>query len=182
MVHIDELKANKDVAWKQFYAECYPKVTAMLLTKGCAADRIDDFFHDGMAVFYNRVVFGNPEKPDELIHAPVAFVKRIVLNLFLKNIRDTKSTAELSDTLTADLVDQDDYLLDEETTLFYTRKAMLDQCWALLEEACQNILQLYYFKRLRDKETAARLGYALNSVKTKRSRCMRLLRACIKNI
>ncbi len=180
MVLINELKAGIEPAWEKFYKECYPKVKAMLLHKGCSVDNINDLFQDAMAIFYNRLVFGNPNDPAEVIHSPYAFVKRITFNLFLKLIRDKKSTVELSETFN-DTVAADDALnADEETEEFLSNQALYKPCWERLEENCIKILELFYFYKMRDKITAEKLGFKnADSVKATRSKCMRHLRACI---
>lgn len=183
MVPISDLKAGNESAWKAFYADCYPKVKAMLLHKGCLLNQIDDFFQESMAIFYNRIVFGNPNNPDEVILSRCAFVKRIALNHYLKYLRDKKSTVELSETINESMVDEYETDSNNISDAVYSNKLLFDKCWKRLEEKCKKILTLYYFKKLRDKETAKKLAFKnAATVKSTRSKCMRQLRTWIAEI
>jgi RNA polymerase sigma-70 factor (ECF subfamily) len=74
-------------------------------------------------------------------------------------------------------------MTDEDGMLLIAESEVIDNVYRALEklpDGCRNVLELSYFKEMKNKEIASEMRVSVNTVKTQKKRGLHLLRAILK--
>lgn len=161
-----------DRALRYLYRELYGMIERMVLNNNGNEEAAADVFQDALITFYNQV----RDKDLSLNCSIKTYVYSICRNLWLMRLRKQKRETPLQESHESVPVQESifDHLVETEHSALV--KEMLDQ----LGGDCQQILQYYYFERLRMNKIMQLMNLANEQVaKNKKSRCMKKLRELV---
>ncbi len=161
-----------DKALRYLYRELYGMIERMVLNNNGSESEAADVFQDALISFYNQV-----RKKDLSLSCTIkTYVYSISRNLWLMRLRKQKRETPLKESHESVPVQEDIFDLLVETEHSALVKEMLNQ----LGGDCQQILQYFYFERLRMQKIMDLMNLANEQVaKNKKSRCMKKLRELV---
>ncbi len=158
-----------DRALRYLYRELYGMIERMVLNNSGSEEAAADIFQDALITFYNQL----REKELSLNCSIKTYVYSVCRNLWLMRLRKQKRETPLQESHESVPVQESVFDTLVETEHSALVKEMLNQ----LGGDCQQILQYYYFERLRMKKIMQLMSLANEQVaKNKKSRCMKKLR------
>lgn len=136
------------------------------------AEEVEEVVNDSVVITISNIRQGKFHFQD---YSPTAYAKGVARRLLANRLRTKKPTAEsLDDLPLVSDFDPETYLSDKE------RQSVVGQLLARLGEGCQEIIRLKFFDQLKDVEIIERQLAAfssINSLKSKRSQCLKKLAA-----
>ncbi len=165
-------RKKHDRQLKKLYVTVYPNVRSFILkNNGTIADAAD-IFQDSIIVFYNKV-----QKKDFVLTCTIqTYLVSVSRNLWFNRIRKLKKKASLESIdqeCNQDILIVDQIMKDERNEVI---SSMVEQ----LGEKCQQVLEQYYYRRMRMKDIATYMGLENEQVaKNRKSRCLKKLRQLV---
>jgi RNA polymerase sigma factor (sigma-70 family) len=161
---IELLQADKtDKAFYKLYFG-YPKVEKLILSKGGNKEDAQDVFQEALIVLYRKVNTSNFKLTSKLSTYLYSVCRFLWKDELIKSKRIGFADFEV------ELINESE--LDE--TIEHEKK--LKQVEAILSTIsvkCQEILQLFYFKKYSMKEIAKQMGYTSERIaRTQKYKCM----------
>ena len=163
---IELLKVNKtDKAFYKLYAD-FPKVKKMILAKGGTKDDAQDIFQEALIILYKKV----NESEFKLTSKISTYLYSV--SRFLWKDQQAESNkhnqSELPDSLTTNEQNELELILQKEEKL-KAISAVLNE----ISAKCQQILELFYFKKLSMKAIAQQMNYTSERVaRTQKYKCI----------
>lgn len=155
-------KRNK--ALKYLYKE-YPKIEANICKSGGTKEEAEEIFSDALILMIEKVC----DPKFELTSKLSTYLFGIARFMWMNELKKTKRKYELewSDTL---ILLEEDLDFDSEKE---ERLKQLEEVIAQVSERCQQIFDLFYFKKESMQSIAAQLGFSsVNSAKTQKYKCI----------
>ncbi len=172
---IDAIKANDQVALKQFYVGNYSKIETMVLKNSGTIEHAKDLYQESFIVVWNNLKSNTFEPKNET--ALQGYLYQIAKNKWMDVLRSKtfKKTNTLTDETLAVLKQESNDDLDEEDVLNSRVKTVME-AFKNLGQPCKQLLTNFYYEKrsLRDLASELQLGEA--SVRNKKYRCMEKLR------
>lgn len=168
--------AERDKAFKFLYRKELPFIENFIMANN--GKRIDarDIFQEALVVLFTKVCI---ERGFKLEYTLRAYLRGVCHNLWLKKLRDNKPTENIDfveeETLPYDKTIEDLLILDDESKLMASYLAQLGP-------RCQELIDLFYFRRVRMKKIAIIMNFSSEQVaKNKKGKCLKAFRAKIKD-
>ncbi len=160
--HILELFANgkRDKAFKKLY-HLYPRIEKLILSKGGKKEDASDVFQEALMIL-NRNLEKSDFKLTSSFYTYLYSVSRFVWN----DMQNKFSKQELHE------------LKDEEVTLFHSvieekKYQFAERAFLELGKRCQQLLQLFYHKKMSFKDIAKVMQFASEKVaKNQKYKCL----------
>ncbi len=167
------LLKNEDQAFAHLYKQCYAAVKSFICINSGTADDAKDCFQDGIIALWQNV---NSDKythqSDNLL---LAYLVKICKFRWLERTKSTKfkSTVDITEykQLEAPTENELDQMIQSEE--IEARVSIFNR----LEDKCKKILALFYYDKKTMVEIGAIMGYATNSAKNEKYRCIEKLKA-----
>ncbi|KPM48245.1 RNA polymerase sigma factor [Jiulongibacter sediminis] len=164
---------NSAVSW--LYARYYDRLETLILRNSGSADDAADIIQETMIAFINIVQQGKFRGESGVN----TFLQSIARNLWLGKLRKGKSQAKLHENWGEEAKQES---VDLEKELQYKEATdLVSGIFKNLGEACQKLLNLFYFKELSMKEILPEMNFENEQVlRNKKTKCMKSLMAEIK--
>lgn len=164
-----DLAKGNEAAYRALYKDYYTMVKYFITTNNGSTEQANDVFQETIIVLFEKARDGKLELTASL----KTIVYSISRNLWLKSLRDKKSTLSITDYEAFIGVEEEDDLekeLNAQTNIMY-------KCLDRVGEPCKTIItQFYYFKKSL-KELAELLDYSnTDTVKTQKYKCLKRIR------
>lgn len=161
---IELLKSNKtDKAFYKLYKD-YPKVQKLILTKGGTKQDAQDIFQEALIVFYRKVT----ETDFKLTSKIGTYLYSVCRFLWKDELLKRKSSTQISFDIKNNEAEELEQLYSKEKQLVAIEKVL-----ETISEKCQQIFQLFYFKKLSMKEIAKVMGYTSERIaRTQKYKCV----------
>jgi len=170
---LEEDIMKNESALKVLYVNNYYMVENFITTHGGSKEDAKDIFQDSIIAFYNNV-----KRKKVVLKSKIStYIYSIARNQWLKHLRDSKKTYEFDQNDLIELKSEENVFED----LVYTEEQlMIAKLITSAGEKCKQLLQLYYFEKLKMRNIAAKLKYASEQVaKNQKSKCMKKLKAIV---
>ncbi|MBK8483590.1 MAG: sigma-70 family RNA polymerase sigma factor [Saprospiraceae bacterium] len=166
------LSKEDNQAIRFLYEKVYPKTTAMIMANKGNLEQAKDIFQESILVLITKLREGGFG-----IQNPANYLYGICKILWLNELKRVNKfrTTEINE-LHSDLLntgENDD--IDEINLLSKVLYGLSE-----LKEDCKNILELFFFKKLKSIEVANILSLDENYIRIKKMRCLQYLRNSIK--
>lgn len=156
------------------YETTYPMVRRTLTERSCPPQEAEDLFQEALVALWQNARDGKYVlRPGTRLST---YLTHLCVNRWIDRTRKvafrrTESHEVVPERGDANVTDEDpEYVLRE------LRHARLDEAFAQLGAACQELLKRFYFERLSLEEIAEERGVSTASAKTIKYRCMQRLR------
>ena len=172
---IQNLKSGKrNKALQVLYRE-FPKIQANICRSGGTKQEAEEIFTDALMLLIDKV--SNPKF--QLTSKLSTYLYGITRFLWLNELKKTKRKYELEWSDTLILIEEDlDYDFEKEAQL-----KQLETVISKVSEKCQQIFELFYFKKESMKRVADLLGFtSVNSAKTQKYKCIEKAVVLARNI
>ncbi|TDK44105.1 RNA polymerase sigma factor [Algoriphagus formosus] len=169
---IQGIKENERSVMSSLYIEVFPKVKSYIIQNNGDEDQAKDIFQEAFLVAWQKV------KAEEFLPqnstAMQGFLFQVSKNKWLDWLRSSRFKKESSlGAISIEVADAEkEFLLDE-------RLSMLDRAFQQLGESCQELLKLFYFKKMSLDKLAQSFGWTPKTAKNNKYRCMESLRKII---
>ena len=170
---LDLIRQGDSLAVKKLYEEAFHYCASFILKNQGNIENARELFQESLFVLIKKS--RNPEF--KIQYSIKAFLYTVIRNLWLKQLNQrNKGGLELT------IDDPSNHVILEEIDDFEENKALEEKHQQLykgikqLNEDCQNIISLTFYKKMSDKEIAPQLGYSLEFVRQKRRRCINQLK------
>ncbi len=149
----------------QFLYKELPKIESNICKSGGTKQEAEEIFTDALIVLIEKV--SNPKF--ELTSKLSTYLYGIARFLWMNELKKTKRKYELEWSDTLILIDEDlDYDFEKEEQL-----KQLETVISQVSQKCQEIFELFYFKKESMKNIAELLGFtSVNSAKTQKYKCI----------
>lgn len=163
---IELLRANKtDKAFYKLYAD-FPKVQKMILAKGGTKDDAQDIFQEALIIFYKKVTetdFKLTAKIGTYLYSVSRFLWKDQSAKHLNN-----KDSDLPEMLTSHEQEELEQMLVKESKLKSIEKVL-----ETISKKCQEIFEMFYFKKLSMKEIAEKMKYTSEQIaRTQKYKCI----------
>jgi len=166
---------KQDKAFLKLY-KSYPKVHKLIVSKGGSNEDAKDVFQEALIIFYEKA----RQKDFQLTAAISTYLYSVCRFLWKDQLVKKKGnpTAEFSSNLSsADEAELQEVLNKEEQ--FLKMENALNQ----IGEKCLELLQLFYYKGLRMKEIASKLGLKSEKIaKNQKYKCLERAKQKVQSI
>jgi RNA polymerase sigma factor (sigma-70 family) len=166
---------KQDKAFLKLY-KSYPKVHKLIISKGGSNEDAKDIFQEALIIFYEKA----RQKDFQLTAAISTYLYSVCRFLWKDQLVKKKGnpTAEFSSNLSsADETELQEVLKKEEQ--FIKMETVLNQ----IGEKCLELLQLFYYKGLRMKEIASKLGLKSEKIaKNQKYKCLERAKQKVQSI
>lgn len=175
---IDAIKANNQVALKQFYVDNYSKIEAMVLKNSGSVEHAKDLYQDSFIVVWNNVKSNKFVPKNET--ALQGYLYQIAKNKWMDVLRSKtfKKTNSLTDETLAVLKQESDNELSENEQL-NSKVTEAMAAFKNLGQPCKQLLTNFYYEKKSLREIASELQLGEASVRNKKYRCMEKLRSIV---
>lgn len=161
--------AVQEKAFRYLYQNYFGLVESLIVSNKGTKEDAADIFHDGLIVLFHQVKAGKFREGSSL----KTYLYSICRNLWLMKLRRQKKEIRLEEKHENMLVEDHIFQTLEQTE----RKKLLVKILGELKEGCRQILDLYYFQKMKMRQIRQHLNLASDQVaKNKKSRCMQHLR------
>ncbi|MDE0561081.1 sigma-70 family RNA polymerase sigma factor [Algoriphagus sp. NF] len=169
---IQGIKENERRVMSSLYIEVFPKVKSYIIQNNGDEDQAKDIFQEAFLVAWQKVKEG--EFLPQNSTAMQGFLFQVSKNKWLDWLRSSRFKKESSlGAISIEVADaEEEFLLDE-------RLSMLDRAFQQLGESCQELLKLFYFKKMSLDKLAQSFGWTPKTAKNNKYRCMESLRKII---
>ncbi|WP_040254515.1 RNA polymerase sigma factor [Psychroserpens mesophilus] len=170
---IEAIKANDQIALKQFYMSNYHKIEALVLKNSGSIDHAKDLYQDSFIAVWKNLKANKFEPKNET--ALQGYLYQIAKNKWMDTLRSRtfKKTNGLTDETLAKLKEKpvDDEIDTNESDLNTTMNAFKN-----LGQPCKQLLTNFYYEKKSLRVIASELQLEEASVRNKKYRCMEKLR------
>lgn len=172
---LDGIRSADSAILKRLYSDNYPVIRKLVLTNSGSEDDVKDILQQGIIVLYEKSVA--PEF--KLSCSVTTFLYAVCKNILLKQLRGKHHTVELKETHSESFTVEGDFEANMELT---ERQELLYRLLEQAGEACRELLELYYFQKMKLEAIAEKMNYTnMESAKTQKYKCLKKLRAAAKN-
>ncbi|MEM9916822.1 MAG: sigma-70 family RNA polymerase sigma factor [Bacteroidota bacterium] len=162
-------RALQDAAFRHLYHCYFGLIESLIVRNSGQAHEVKDVFHDGLIVLFNKVKTADFSLSSTL----KTYLYAICRNLWLLKLKKQKREVVLEDTHERMQVEESHF----QTLVETERKALVRSMIESLGRECQQILELYYYRRLKMVQIQQTLGLVSEQVvKNKKGKCLRKLR------
>ena len=163
---IDLLQSNKtDKAFYKLYSG-YPKVEKLILSKGGTKEDAQDVFQESLIILYRKVTTTDFQLTAKL-STYLYSVSRFLWKDQLLKTNKLKTTDFEIDFLENEIEELEKIQAHEE------KLKKVENILTTISVKCQEILQLFYFKKFSMKEIAKQMGYTSERIaRTQKYKCM----------
>lgn len=160
---------------KRLYSDNYPVIRKLVLTNNGNVDDVKDILQQGIIVLYEKSI-----APEFNLSCTITtFLYAVCKNILLKQLRGKRHTVELKETHSENFTVEGDFEANMELT---ERQELLFRLLEQAGEACRELLELYYFQKMKLEEIAVKMKYTnMESAKTQKYKCLKKLQAAAKN-
>lgn len=166
---LSQIRLGERDAVKQVYELTFHYCASFVLKNSGTREDAREIFQESLLVFLKKV-----RDPDfQIEYSLKGYLYAISKNLWLKQLR--KKRKEGLQYIVDDpeykmpIVAEDD--MEERSTLEAQHQQLYD-CMKKLNEDCQKLLDLTFYKKMSDKEIAPIMTYSAGFVRQKRRRCI----------
>jgi len=162
---IQNIRAGQRNKALQFLYKEFPKIQVNICKSGGTKQEAEEIFTDALILLVEKV--SNPKF--ELTSKLSTYLYGITRFLWMNELKKTKRKYELEWSDTLILMDKDlDYDADKEEQL-----KQLESVIAQVSQRCQEIFEMFYFKKESMQRIADVLGFtSVNSAKTQKYKCI----------
>ncbi|MEO1518469.1 MAG: sigma-70 family RNA polymerase sigma factor [Bacteroidota bacterium] len=160
---------SQDRAFRFLYQQYYGLIESLVVRNSGRSEEVKDIFHDGLIVFFNKA-----KRSDfSLTSSLKTYLYAVCRNLWLLKLKRQKREVVLEDTHEHIQIEQSHF----QTLVQTERKELVQQFLGQLGEECRQILELYYYRKLKMVQIQQSLGLVSEQVvKNKKGKCLRRLR------
>ncbi|MEN0006088.1 MAG: sigma-70 family RNA polymerase sigma factor [Bacteroidota bacterium] len=162
------VRQNRELAFRQLYLSCYPKVARMIQQMGGQQADAQDVFQDSLIVLYEKVVQGKTTQIEQV----ESYLQGIARHLWLQKSRQQQRMP--LDSLEEVAVPAD----------FYPTEKIQLRLSRYLEKAgkkCMALLQAFYYHQQSLSEIATQFGYSnTRSATVQKFKCLQKVREVVK--
>lgn len=173
---INAIKANDQIALKQFYMSNYFKIEALVLKNSGSIEHAKDLYQESFIVVWKNLKTKKFEPKNET--ALQGYLYQIAKNKWMDVLRSNafKKTNTLTNETLAFLKEDvtDEPIEDNEEKLNLTMNAFKN-----LRQPCKQLLTNFYYEKKSLRVIASELELAEASVRNKKYRCMEKLRRIV---
>ncbi|MCI5084148.1 MAG: sigma-70 family RNA polymerase sigma factor [Saprospiraceae bacterium] len=164
-----DLPMQQDRALRAMYRQHFEVVQSFVHKNQGNDQDAEDIFQDGLVVIYNNI-----REDDFLLQSSLkTYVYSICRNIWLNRLRKLSREVEVTDEH-ENIEIPDDQM---KAIVKGERSEIIVQLIQKMGTECRQILQFFYFERLRMKRISELMGISSEQVaKNKKSRCMKKLR------
>lgn len=170
---IEAIKANDQIALKQFYMSNYFKIEALVLKNSGSVDHAKDLYQESFIAVWKNLKANKFEPKNET--ALQGYLYQIAKNKWMDILRSStfKKTNGLTDETLAVLKNEsdEDVIGANESKLNATMSAFKN-----LGQPCKQLLTDFYYDKKSLRVIASELQIEESSVRNKKYRCMEKLR------
>lgn len=170
---LEEDLTRNECGLKIIYVNNYYMVENFVLCNGGSKDDAKDLFQDVVIAFYNNV-----KSNKVILKSKIStYIYSIARNQWLKHIRDNKKVTKLSFENTENMSDTNDVF---KAMVYSEEQVMIARLLNSTGQKCKQLLQMFYFEKMKMKKIALELGYASEQVaKNQKSKCMKKIKAIV---
>lgn len=173
---IEAIKANDQIALKQFYMSNYYKIEALVLKNSGSVDHAKDLYQESFIAVWKNLKTNRFEPKNET--ALQGYLYQIAKNKWMDVLRSNtfKKTNTLTDERLSFLKEEatDEATEDSEDKLNATMSAFKN-----LGQPCKQLLTNFYYEKKSLRAIASELQLEEASVRNKKYRCMEKLRSIV---
>lgn len=173
---INAIKANDQIALKQFYKSNYYKIEALVLKNSGSIEHAKDIYQDSFIAVWKNLKAKKFEPKNET--ALQGYLYQIAKNKWMDVLRSNtfKKTNTLTNETLAFLKEEtnDEPSEDNEVKLKLTMSAFKN-----LAQPCKQLLTNFYYEKKSLRAIASELQLEEASVRNKKYRCMEKLRSIV---
>lgn len=173
---IEAIKANNQIALKQFYMSNYFKIEALVLKNSGSVDHAKDLYQESFIAVWKNLKTNKFEPKNET--ALQGYLYQIAKNKWMDVLRSNtfKKTNTLTDERLSFLKEEaiDETIDDNEDKLNSIMIAFKN-----LGQPCKQLLTNFYYEKKSLRDIASELQLEEASVRNKKYRCMEKLRSIV---
>ena len=149
-------------------------ILSMVQKNSGGHDDAMDIFQEGLVAMWTNISQGKYQL-DEKVKLST-YLYALCRNIWISRLRKTKPTVEIDGhEAMENIVDVDE--LEENYNMITTLEKQLQK----LNEACRNLLKLFYYEKTSLKEIAMTMNITEKTAKNNKYRCMQSLRSFYEN-
>lgn len=164
---IELLKVNKtDRAFSKLYID-FPKVKKMILSKGGTKDDAQDIFQEALIFLYNKVNQGDFKLTSKIGTYLYSVSRFLWKDQLIKNNKTVDSDFSNDQLIETNKEELEEIIKKEE------KLKVIEQVLKEISQKCQEIFELFYFKKLSMKDIAIKMKYTSERVaRTQKYKCV----------
>lgn len=164
---IELLKVNKtDRAFSKLYID-FPKVKKMILSKGGTKDDAQDIFQEALIILYNKVNQGDFKLTSKIGTYLYSVSRFLWKDQLIKNNKTVDSDFSNDQLIETNKEELEEIIKKEE------KLQVIEQVLKEISQKCQEIFELFYFKKLSMKDIAIKMKYTSERVaRTQKYKCV----------
>lgn len=164
---IELLKVNKtDRAFSKLYID-FPKVKKMILSKGGTKDDAQDIFQEALIILYNKVNQGDFKLTSKIGTYLYSVSRFLWKDQLIKNNKTVDSDFSNDQLIETNKEELEEIIKKEE------KLKVIEQVLKEISQKCQDIFELFYFKKLSMKDIAIKMKYTSERVaRTQKYKCV----------
>lgn len=140
----------------------------------CGEEEAKDIFQEVILVFYENAAEGKINRLKSHIRTYLFGIGRILL---LQSYRQAKRLSEVDAQELLEAVPDEQGILAQQKLELNEQQQQLQQALLKLGEACQRLLELFYYRRFTNESIMNEMGYRnTDVVKSQKARCMKQLK------
>lgn len=176
---LPEFKAGKTSAVNVLYEEFRPFFVKLMQQKHrCNEEEAVDIFQDTIIVLYKNAQAG---KLDDLQSQLKTYFFRVGVNIFLKRLEKQKRNNNAQE-ISLQRREGENIGIEQQLQL-KDRKKLIAQLLKRMENPCQTILYLFYYRRYSIEAIQKSMNYSSSSVvRTQKKRCVRAFERQLKKV
>ena len=174
---LESLRNGDNRAWGRVYASNWPMISKLVLTNNGTAEDAKDLYQEAFSVFHKKI-----SKEDfELTSTISTYLYSISRNLWLKVLSKRKKTVrfvDVSNWIDLPIIDEPDEWAEIQTM----REKIVIESLSELSDPCFEILKRFYYNEQSMEQIAAAMNYKnTNTAKNQKHKCLKKLRAIVRN-
>ncbi|MGB1243461.1 MAG: RNA polymerase sigma factor [Chitinophagales bacterium] len=176
---LSEFKKGKTAAVNVLYEEYRPFFVRLMQQKHrCSEEEAIDIFQDSIIVLYKNAQAG---KLDDLRSQLKTYFFRVGVNIFLKRLEKQKRSNAAQET-SLQKKEGENIGIEQQLQL-KDRKKLVAQLLKRMENPCQTILYLFYYRRYSIEAIQKKMDYNSSAVvRTQKKRCVRTFERQLKKV
>lgn len=172
----DSNKVNRNKMLQYIYQKHFRMVESMVLKNNGTQEDALDVFQDSVIVLYDNIISTASFK---LTSALSTYLYAIARNVWLKKLKNKGRINYEVDVQDVELVQESHLDILVQSDELNAIKKLLHQ----LDKTCQEVLEMFYFKRFSIDAIAQAMNYnSENVAKVKKSKCLKKLRELSLNL
>ncbi len=163
---------RQEQVFRQLYRQYYGLIESMVLRHAGQKEDVKDIFHDALIVFFNKA----KQSEFQLSSTIKTYLYAVCRNLWMAKQRKTNRESSIEDHNLEVAIEASSL----ETLEISERKSLIRQLLQQLGEECQQILELYYFRKMRIVQIQQQLQMTSEQVvKNKKGKCLKRVRQSV---